>query len=80
MKRIILALLLLLPPPCFALTAETAFSPDRGATRLVVETISNARHSVRMAAYSFTSTSIAKALVEAKQPRHRCAGGCGQIE
>jgi phosphatidylserine/phosphatidylglycerophosphate/cardiolipin synthase-like enzyme len=46
---------------------EVAFSPDRGATDLVVKTIREARQSVRMAAYSFTSKPIAVALIDAKK-------------
>jgi len=44
-----------------------AFSPRQGATELVVSTIDKARQSVRVAAYSFTSHSIADALVQAHQ-------------
>ena len=42
-----------------------AFSPARGATALVVKTIGEAKHSVRVAAYSFTSKPIAEALLSA---------------
>jgi phosphatidylserine/phosphatidylglycerophosphate/cardiolipin synthase-like enzyme len=44
---------------------EVAFSPGGGATELVVKTISEARQSIRVAAYSFTSKPIAQALLEA---------------
>ena len=48
-----------LPPryPTVSLSSipvEIAFSPDRGATELVVKTVEAARKSVRVAAYSFT--------------------------
>ena len=46
-------------------TVELAFSPDRGATELVVKTISGARQSIQVAAYSFTSKPIARALFDA---------------
>ena len=48
-----------------AATIENAFSPQQGATALIVKTIGEARHSVRVAAYFFTSWPIADALVEA---------------
>jgi phosphatidylserine/phosphatidylglycerophosphate/cardiolipin synthase-like enzyme len=44
---------------------EIAFSPHGGATDLVVKTITEARQSVRVAAYSFTSKPIATALLDA---------------
>jgi phosphatidylserine/phosphatidylglycerophosphate/cardiolipin synthase-like enzyme len=55
MKRLVLVILLLLPLPSPACDIEVAFSPDRGATELVVRTIETARKTVRVAAYSFTS-------------------------
>lgn len=45
--------------------AEVAFSPHAGATEAVVRVIGEARHSVHLAAYGFTSRPIAQALVEA---------------
>jgi phosphatidylserine/phosphatidylglycerophosphate/cardiolipin synthase-like enzyme len=62
-----LTILLLLPVSTFALDAEVAFSPDGGATELVVRTINEARRSVHVAAYSFTSKPIAQALLDAKR-------------
>jgi phosphatidylserine/phosphatidylglycerophosphate/cardiolipin synthase-like enzyme len=44
---------------------EVAFSPKDGATELVVKVINSARQSIRLAAYSFTSKPIARALVDA---------------
>src|SRR5215510_5038533 len=41
------------------------FSPNRGATAAVVDTLSVARATVLVQAYSFTSAAIARALVEA---------------
>lgn len=67
----------LLVPPCHAWqapapyslaaqgTQEVAFSPNAGATELVVKVIDTARQSIRLAAYSFTSKPIAEALVAA---------------
>lgn len=44
---------------------EVAFSPDAGAEALVVKVITAARKSIRLAAYSFTSPSVVRALMEA---------------
>lgn len=46
---------------------EAAFSPREGADELVLKVIGSARRSLRIAAYSFTSPSIAKALLGAKK-------------
>jgi len=46
-------------------TVEVAFSPDMGATDLVVKAIGEARKAIRVAAYSFTSKPIAQALLDA---------------
>jgi phosphatidylserine/phosphatidylglycerophosphate/cardiolipin synthase-like enzyme len=62
LKRVFL-LVILLPFSCLAASAEIAFLPGRGATDLVVRTIASARHTVRVAAYSFTSKPIALALL-----------------
>jgi phosphatidylserine/phosphatidylglycerophosphate/cardiolipin synthase-like enzyme len=65
MARFLAIILLLLPRPCFACAVEIAFSPNGGATELVVKTIESARRTVRVAAYSFTSKPVAQALLEA---------------
>jgi phosphatidylserine/phosphatidylglycerophosphate/cardiolipin synthase-like enzyme len=44
---------------------EVGFSPSAGAHELVIRAIQGARQSIRMAAYSFTSKDIARALVDA---------------
>ena len=44
---------------------EVAFSPHQGAMELVIKAISEARKSIRVALYSFTSRPIAQALVDA---------------
>jgi phosphatidylserine/phosphatidylglycerophosphate/cardiolipin synthase-like enzyme len=62
MNRLLLALILL-PFPSLACDIQVAFSPDRGATDLVVRTIESAHNTVRVAAYSFTSKPIAAALL-----------------
>jgi len=61
--------LLLFPPVlAFALPAtEEAFSPHQGSTALIVRTISEAHKSIRVAAYTFTSHTIAEALANAHQ-------------
>ena len=48
-------------------SAEVAFSPGGGATDLVVKALSSAKQNIRVAAYSFTSRPIAKALIAAHQ-------------
>ena len=62
MTRLLL-LLILLPFSCLGASAEIAFSPHGGATDLVVRTSASAQHTVRGAAYSFTSKPIALALL-----------------
>jgi phosphatidylserine/phosphatidylglycerophosphate/cardiolipin synthase-like enzyme len=47
--------------------AIVAFSPNGGATELVIKTINEARKTVRMATYSFTEPKIGKALLDAKK-------------
>jgi phosphatidylserine/phosphatidylglycerophosphate/cardiolipin synthase-like enzyme len=47
-------------------TIEVAFSPNGGATALVVKTIGEAKKSILVQAYSFTSAPIAQALAQAK--------------
>ncbi len=48
-----------------AVRVEDAFSPREGASRLVENTIYDAKKSVIVAAYSFTSKPIARALIAA---------------
>ncbi len=47
-------------------TIEVAFSPKSGGTETVVKAINEAKQSILVQAYSFTSAPIAKALAEAK--------------
>ena len=44
---------------------EASFSPNGGGTEAVITLITEAKYTIRVAAYSFTSTPIAKALMEA---------------
>lgn len=44
---------------------QVVFSPQRGATQAIVKIIDDSQHSIKLAAYSFTSKSIANALVAA---------------
>ena len=62
-----LLMLMLLASPALAKSSamQDAFSPQQGATALVVQTIGEATKSIRVAAYSFTSQPIADALVAA---------------
>ncbi len=50
-----------------AWTVDTYFSPRGGATEAIVKEINNARSEILVQAYSFTSGTIAKALVDAKK-------------
>jgi phosphatidylserine/phosphatidylglycerophosphate/cardiolipin synthase-like enzyme len=62
----ILFLLLFLPVLVFAQPlTEQAFSPRQGSTALIVRTIGEAHKSIRVAAYTFTSRTIAEALANA---------------
>ncbi|HUY68791.1 MAG TPA: phospholipase D family protein [Alphaproteobacteria bacterium] len=62
---LVLLLFFVLPPGAEAATLEDAFSPRQGATDLIVKTIGEARTSICVAAYLFTSHPIAAALVKA---------------
>lgn len=46
---------------------ESAFSPEAGGEGLVLKAIGSAEKEVRLAAYSFTSLTIAKALISAEK-------------
>jgi phosphatidylserine/phosphatidylglycerophosphate/cardiolipin synthase-like enzyme len=46
---------------------DVAFSPDAGSEELVVKVIASARSNIGVAAYSFTSPVVAKALLNAKK-------------
>src|SRR5262245_32472266 len=50
-----------------AISVETYFSPKGGATEAVVTRLTQAKESVLVQAYYFTSKPIAQALVEAKK-------------
>lgn len=67
MQQFYLLLFLLLFPTIVLAqpVTEEAFSPHQGATALVIHTIGEARKSIHVAAYSFTSQPIADALVQA---------------
>jgi len=70
---LLLVVLLLLPAPArsekFSPDAdwEVYFSPNGGATAAIVREINQARQSVYVQAYSFTSAPIARALLRAQQ-------------
>ena len=66
-KAILLIAFLITSLPALAdsVTLEDAFSPHQGATELVVKIIGEAKKSIHVAAYSFTSKPIADALVAA---------------
>ncbi|WP_050461634.1 phospholipase D-like domain-containing protein [Herbaspirillum autotrophicum] len=46
---------------------EIAFSPEAGGEKLVLKAIDSAQKEIRLAAYSFSSLTIAKALVSAQK-------------
>ena len=48
-------------------TIEIAFSPNGGGTESIIKAIGEAKKSIRVQAYSFTSSPIAKALAGAKK-------------
>ncbi|WP_433960848.1 phospholipase D family protein [Burkholderia pyrrocinia] len=50
-----------------AVSIEVGFSPDGSAQALVLKTIGSARSSIRLAAYSFTSPEVVRALIDAKR-------------
>lgn len=55
------------PPASPTQQIEVAFSPEAGSEALVVKVIAGARESIRLAAYSFTSPTIVRSLIEAKR-------------
>jgi phosphatidylserine/phosphatidylglycerophosphate/cardiolipin synthase-like enzyme len=48
-------------------TIEVVFSPNNGATATIIRALAEARKSILVSAYSFTSKDIAKALLDAKK-------------
>jgi phosphatidylserine/phosphatidylglycerophosphate/cardiolipin synthase-like enzyme len=54
-------------PPCKETSTQVYFSPRGGATQAIINEIMNAQHEILVQAYSFTSTPIAKALVDANK-------------
>ena len=52
-------------------TIDVAFSPEKGATELVIKTIEQAHKSVRVAAYSFTSKAYRACFVKSAKSRYR---------
>lgn len=69
MRRLALLVMLLTAPTLAQaeIMAEDAFSPDHGATSLVVKTVQSARHDICVAAYLLTSYPVANALIRAHQ-------------
>lgn len=68
MRQLLFALVLAfaaVSPALAGPSVEVAFSPHRGATAAIVKLIGEAKQSIRVAAYSFTSKDIAKALLDA---------------
>lgn len=46
---------------------EVAFSPDGGAESLVLKVIDSAKREIRLQAYSFTSATVVKSLIQARR-------------
>lgn len=74
LKPFFLFLALALPTGCAvqqpglpAPQVEVAFSPEAGAEALILKVIGSARHSIRLAAYSFTSPAVVRSLMDAKR-------------
>ncbi|WP_161967693.1 phospholipase D-like domain-containing protein [Fimbriiglobus ruber] len=67
MTRRFLTLILLSSPALADPSITVAFSPHAGATEAVVQVISEAKQTVHIAAYGFTSRPIAQALIQAHQ-------------
>ena len=65
MLRLLIFLAFFMPLTAQGAVIENAFSPRQGATDLIVKTIGEAKHSIYVAAYYFTSYPIARALVAA---------------
>ncbi|RBQ33702.1 phospholipase D family protein [Rahnella aquatilis] len=68
--RVALLVMLLSTGVCTASAApsvQVGFSPEGSAQQLVLQTVSDARQSIRLMGYSFTSPDIAGALVAAKK-------------
>jgi phosphatidylserine/phosphatidylglycerophosphate/cardiolipin synthase-like enzyme len=68
--RLLIAVLASFAATCAAYAQPTpsisvAFSPNRGATVAVIKLIGEAKRTIRVAAYSFTSKPIAQALMDA---------------
>ncbi len=53
------------PPKAPEVTIQVFFSPNGGCTQAVVDALAQAKTTVKVQAYSFTSAPIAKALVDA---------------
>lgn len=70
MKRLLLCLCLVASVPAWAQQGSQDlhpfFSPNGGCTQAVVDQLNGAKKQVLVQAYSFTSTPIARALVDAK--------------
>ena len=67
MKKIILIIFLLIPLTCSAdISYQVCFTPQQNCTGQIVKTINNAKKTILLQAYSFTSQPIIKALVKAK--------------
>lgn len=68
--RVALLVMLLSSGVCTVSAApsvQVGFSPEGSAQQLVLQTVSDARQSIRLMGYSFTSPDIARALIDAKK-------------
>jgi len=67
MMRLCLTLILLSTPALADPSITVAFSPHGGATEAVVQVITEAKKSIHLAGYGFTSKPIAQALIAAHE-------------
>ncbi|WP_052382441.1 phospholipase D-like domain-containing protein [Paraburkholderia kururiensis] len=64
-QAVLVSAAILIAAQAHAESVDVAFSPDGGAEQLVLQTIGEARSSIRVMAYSFTSRTVVAALVAA---------------
>lgn len=64
---LVTALTVPIEPAVAAPSVQVGFSPEGSALQLVVNTLNDARQSIRLMGYSFTSREVVKALMDAKR-------------
>ncbi len=66
-KKLLIMIILFISPAVFADNIDIAFSPNGNSLDLVLDAINSSTTSICMATYSFTSKSVAEALLNAKK-------------